>query len=162
MPYSPARRCVARGTYLTLRPSFGDADAIFAYCTEIVWDDEGERGCGFRERERTDASFSQHGSVSVAAIGRGISILSPTHPGKYSDGGSVATQHYGRDVRPADDVAGGAGRAADAGFDALVLLPLSAFEEPSFGRIARDGDHYGAYSALWARCWMRINAAFIG
>src|SRR5215475_2879283 len=28
------------GTYLTLRPSFGDRDAIYAYRTEITWDDQ--------------------------------------------------------------------------------------------------------------------------
>ncbi len=34
-----SRRAVAwiEGTYVTVRPSFGDKDAIFAYSTEIVW-----------------------------------------------------------------------------------------------------------------------------
>ena len=38
-----SRRAVAwiEGTYVTVRPSFGDKDAIFAYRTEIVWDDGG-------------------------------------------------------------------------------------------------------------------------
>src|SRR3954468_3381481 len=35
-----SRRAVAwiEGTYITVRPSFGDKDAIFAYRTEIAWD----------------------------------------------------------------------------------------------------------------------------
>lgn len=52
------------GDYLTLRPSFGDANAIYAYRIEILWDDQ----CSslvFRESQRIDAAFTQAGSVSV-------------------------------------------------------------------------------------------------
>ena len=52
------------GTYLTLRPSFGDRDAIYAYRIEIAWDDQ----CSslvFRESERIDVAFTQVGTVSV-------------------------------------------------------------------------------------------------
>ena len=52
------------GVYLTLRPSFSEPSAIYAYRTEILWDDEGSR-LAFRESERTDAAFSQAGSVAV-------------------------------------------------------------------------------------------------
>src|SRR5215211_6105781 len=36
-----SRRAVAwiEGTYLTLRPSFGEKDSIYAYRTEITWDE---------------------------------------------------------------------------------------------------------------------------
>jgi transcriptional regulator with XRE-family HTH domain len=51
-------------SYLTLRPSFSDPQAIFAYRTEICWDD-GVSCLIFRESERVDADFSQHGLVSV-------------------------------------------------------------------------------------------------
>jgi transcriptional regulator with XRE-family HTH domain len=52
------------GTYLTLRPSFGDRNAIYAYRIEIAWDDL----CSslvFRESERIDVAFTQAGTVSV-------------------------------------------------------------------------------------------------
>ena len=52
------------GSYLTLRPSFSDPQAIFAYRTEICWDD-GPSCLIFRESERVDAEFSQQGLVSV-------------------------------------------------------------------------------------------------
>src|SRR5690349_22310046 len=52
------------GAYLTLRPSFGEKNAIYAYRTEILWDDESS-SLVFRESERLDAAFTQHGSVSV-------------------------------------------------------------------------------------------------
>src|ERR1700688_210157 len=52
------------GSYLTLRPSFSDPQAIFAYRTEICWDDVAS-SLIFRESERVDAKFSQQGLVSV-------------------------------------------------------------------------------------------------
>ena len=52
------------GSYLTLRPSFSDPQAIFAYRTEICWDD-GVSSLVFRESDRVDAEFSQQGLVSV-------------------------------------------------------------------------------------------------
>jgi transcriptional regulator with XRE-family HTH domain len=52
------------GAYLTLRPSFSDPQAIFAYRTEICWDDSAS-SLVFRESERVDAEFSQQGLVSV-------------------------------------------------------------------------------------------------
>ena len=52
------------GRYLTLRPSFGQAGAIFAYRTEIAWDADSAR-LVFREAERLDAPFAQSGTVSV-------------------------------------------------------------------------------------------------
>lgn len=52
------------GRYLTLRPSFGHSDSIFAYRTEIAWDAQSNR-LVFREAERTDAPFAQTGFVSV-------------------------------------------------------------------------------------------------
>src|SRR5215475_14269571 len=52
------------GSYLTLRPSFGDREAIYAYKTEISWDDR-RSILIFRESDRIDAEFTHHGEVSV-------------------------------------------------------------------------------------------------
>ena len=52
------------GAYLTLRPSFGDKNAIYAYQTDIGWDDE-HSSLIFRESARLDAAFTQHGVVAV-------------------------------------------------------------------------------------------------
>jgi transcriptional regulator with XRE-family HTH domain len=52
------------GTYVTLRPSFSEPSAIYAYLTEILWDEDTSR-LAFRESERTDAAFSQAGAVAV-------------------------------------------------------------------------------------------------
>ena len=50
--------------YLTLRPSFGDKDAIYAYRTEIAWD-AAASSLLFREGERLDAAYTQFGEVAV-------------------------------------------------------------------------------------------------
>lgn len=52
------------GIYLTLRPSFSDSNAIYAYRTELLWE-EGQSSLIFRESERVDAEFAQEGLVSV-------------------------------------------------------------------------------------------------
>jgi transcriptional regulator with XRE-family HTH domain len=52
------------GVYVTLRPSFSEPSAIYAYRTEILWDEESSR-LAFRESERIDAAFSQAGAVAV-------------------------------------------------------------------------------------------------
>src|SRR5205814_2214685 len=61
-----SRRAVAwiEGTYVTVRPSFGDKDAIFAYRTEIAWDPAAS-SLVFNESERQDAAFTQFGEVAV-------------------------------------------------------------------------------------------------
>jgi transcriptional regulator with XRE-family HTH domain len=59
-----SRRGVAwlEGVYVTVRP--GDKGAIYAYRTEILWDEATSR-LVFREAERVDAEFSQYGEVAV-------------------------------------------------------------------------------------------------
>src|ERR1700693_2429367 len=60
-----SRRAVTwlEGVYVTVRPSFGDKEAIYAYRTEIAWE-AAASSLVFREGERLHAVFSQHGEVS--------------------------------------------------------------------------------------------------
>ena len=69
------------GRYLTLRPSFGAPDAIFAYRTEILWNEEGGN-LAFREAERLDAPFAQSGQVSVPHQSGAIYLVTQWH-GQY-------------------------------------------------------------------------------
>jgi transcriptional regulator with XRE-family HTH domain len=62
--YSRPAVAFIEATYLTIRPSFGDPAAIYAYRTEICWDAE-TSSLIFRESERLDAEFAQQGRVSV-------------------------------------------------------------------------------------------------
>lgn len=66
------------GSYLTLRPSFGDASAIYAYRTEIGWD-EAAAALVFREAERLDSAFTQFGSVSVPNQSGHIYLVTSRH-----------------------------------------------------------------------------------
>lgn len=52
--------------YITLRPSFGDKDAIFAYRTEILWEPK-VSSLVFREGDRTDAAYEHTGEVHLDA-----------------------------------------------------------------------------------------------
>src|SRR5882757_1161988 len=69
------------GSYLTLRPSFGDPSAIYAYRTELAWD-ETLSSLVFRESERVDAEFSQQGLVSVPNQSGFIYLVTNRH-GQY-------------------------------------------------------------------------------
>ncbi len=66
------------GSYLTLRPSFGDPAAIYAYRTEITWD-ESASCLAFREAERLDTAFTQFGSVSVPNQSGHIYLVTNRH-----------------------------------------------------------------------------------
>jgi hypothetical protein len=61
-----ARRAVRalEGDYLTIRPSFGIEQALYAYRTTILWDDE-EAHLVFRESERADSAYTQRGDVAL-------------------------------------------------------------------------------------------------
>jgi transcriptional regulator with XRE-family HTH domain len=61
-----SRKAVTRleGGYVTLRPSFEGQGAIYAYRTEIVWD-EASSSLTFSESNRTDGAFTQSGQVAL-------------------------------------------------------------------------------------------------
>ncbi|GJD53331.1 hypothetical protein OPKNFCMD_6106 [Methylobacterium crusticola] len=72
--YSRESAAWLEGRYLTLRPSFGTAGAIFSYRTEIAWDAVSAR-LVFREAERLDAPFAQAGCVSVPNLSGTIYLV---------------------------------------------------------------------------------------
>src|SRR5437870_10303544 len=62
------------GTYLTLRPSFSEKGAIFAYLTSIAWDD-GRAHLTFSEASRTDSEYEQKGFVSFPVLSGAIYLV---------------------------------------------------------------------------------------
>src|SRR5258708_4045280 len=76
-----SRRSVAwlEGIYVTLRPSFGDRGAIYAYRTEIAWDATAS-SLLFRESEKLDAAYSHSGEVAGAEQTRSRELLTPPPP----------------------------------------------------------------------------------
>lgn len=72
--YSRAAVGWLEGRYLTLRPSFGTADGIYAYLTTIAWNDELGH-LDFVESERVDARFQQTGYVSLPNLSGHIYLV---------------------------------------------------------------------------------------
>jgi hypothetical protein len=65
------------GSYLTLRPSFSGAGRIFAYRTDIAWDEEWP-SLLFQERDRPDKPFLHRGRLYIPASSMYIHLVSLT------------------------------------------------------------------------------------
>ena len=137
------------GAYLTLRPSFSDPQAIFAYRTEICWDDT-VSSLIFRESERVDAEFSQQGLVSVPHQS-GYIYLVTNRQGQYRlviiSRPTINREMFGimTTLR--------AGRGAELIPVAapVAYAPLSALPNAEFGRVATGHARYQQYRKLLKR-----------
>ncbi len=76
--YSHAAVEWIEGRYLTLRPSFGEAGAVYAYRIDIAWD-EGASRLVFREAERLDTPFTQAGLVAIPHQSGHIYLVTNQH-----------------------------------------------------------------------------------
>jgi transcriptional regulator with XRE-family HTH domain len=139
-----SRRAVSwvEGTYVTLRPSFGDKDAIYAYLTEISWD-ETASSLLFREGERLDVGYSQYGEVAVPSQSgfiylvtnrhgqhRLITVSRPTHGQMY---GIITTLLAGRGSQLTPIAA------------PIAFVSVDNFQSPTFGRISSNDANYISY-----------------
>jgi len=140
-----ARRAVTwlEGTYLTLRPSFGEKESIYAYRTEILWDAAASR-LVFREAERIDAAYAQFGEVAVpnqsghfylvtnrSGQHRLITLSRPTIAGEMY--GIIATLLAGR------------GSLLTPIAAPIAFLPIRNAAAATFGRITPDDASYATY-----------------
>ena len=69
------------GDYVTLRPSFSEPEAIYAYLTQIRWDQVASN-LVFSESERIDAEYTQGGAVSAPHQSGHIYLVTNKH-GQY-------------------------------------------------------------------------------
>ena len=142
---SYSRRAVAwiEGTYLTLRPSFGDRGAIYAYHTEIGWDPAAS-SLLFREGERLDVTYTQFGEVAVPHQSgfiylitnqhgqhRLITVSRPTHSGEMY--GIIATLLAGR------------GSLLTPIAAPIAFLPIKNIPGSTVGRISPGDANYAVY-----------------
>ncbi len=140
-----SRRAVAwlEGTYITLRPSFGDKDAIYAYRTEIAWDSKAT-SLIFREGERQDAAYTQWGEVAVPNQSgfiylvtnrngqhRLITVSRPTISGEMY--GIITTLLAGR------------GSLLTPIAAPIAFLPIKNVASPTVGRISSNDANYPLY-----------------
>ena len=131
------------GDYVTLRPSFGDKDAIYAYRTEIVWD--AAASClVFREAERQDAAYTQFGEVAVPNQSGHIYLVTNRH-GQHRlitvSRPTIAGEMYGIITT----LLAGRGSLLTPIAAPIAFLPIKAFATPSFGRISPDDANYAVY-----------------
>jgi hypothetical protein len=124
------------GTYLTLRPSFSEAGAIFAYLTSISWDDA-HAHLVFSEAQRTDHDYEQKGFVSFPVLSGAIYLVTISD-GQYR----VALLN-----RPSAaglcgillTLAAGHGAQLVPAAVPIVLLPMKGRPDPTVG-VIRPGD----------------------
>jgi transcriptional regulator with XRE-family HTH domain len=140
-----SRRAVTwiEGTYITIRPSFGDKEAIYAYRTEIAWD-AAASSLLFSEGERLDTAFSQFGEVAVPNQSgfiylvtnrhgqhRLITVSRPTITGEMY--GIITTLLAGRGSQLTPIAA------------PIAFLPVKNIPNPSVGRVMSGDANYATY-----------------
>jgi transcriptional regulator with XRE-family HTH domain len=134
------------GDYLTLRPSFGDQSAIYAYRTAILWD------CAaghlvFAESERVDAAFAQVGFVSMPNLSGHIYLVT-------SESGQFRLIMLGRATRERrmfgllSTLQVGAGSQLVPVACPIALVPLELVEEARYGPVAAADPQFDAYRAI--------------
>jgi transcriptional regulator with XRE-family HTH domain len=140
-----SRRAVTwlEGMYVTLRPSFGDKDAIYAYRTEIVWDTAAS-SLLFREGERLDAAYTQWGEVAVPNQSGFIYLVTNRH-GQHRlitvSRPTIAGEMYGIITT----LLAGRGSLLTPIAAPIAFLPIKKFSNPSVGRISSDDASYAVY-----------------
>jgi transcriptional regulator with XRE-family HTH domain len=140
-----SRRAVAwiEGTYVTVRPSFGDKDAIFAYRTEIAWDNAAS-SLAFHESERQDAAFTQFGEVAVPNQSGHIYLVTNRH-GQHRlitvARPTISGEMYGIITT----LLAGRGSLLTPIAAPIAYLPIKMIASPTFGRISSDDPNYALY-----------------
>jgi transcriptional regulator with XRE-family HTH domain len=148
---SYARPAVAwmEGDYLTLRPSFSEPEAVYAYLTQIRWD-EVSSNLVFTEAERIDADYTQGGSVSVPHQSGHIYLVTNRH-GQYRliivSRPTIRGELHG--ILTTLLVGRGAHLTPVA--TPIVLTPLKSVPEAAFGLIKPSQPCYLPYRRLLKR-----------
>ena len=140
-----SRRAVAwiEGTYVTIRPSFGDKHAIFAYRTEIFWD-AAASSLVFREGDRQDAAFTQFGEVAVPNESGHIYLVTNRH-GQHRLITVARLAISGEMYGIITTLLAGRGSLLTPIAAPIAYVPIKAIPSPSFGRISSDNANYAMY-----------------
>ena len=140
-----SRRAVAwiEGTYVTIRPSFGDNEAIYAYHTEIAWD-EAASLLAFREGERLDVAFTQFGEVAVPNQSGFIYLVTNRH-GQHRlitvSRPTILGEMYGIITT----LLAGRGSLLTPIAAPIAYLPIKMVPSPTLGRISPNDANYAVY-----------------
>lgn len=140
-----SRRAVAwiEGMYVTIRPSFGDKDAIYAYQTEIAWDEKASL-LAFREGERIDVAFTQFGEVAVPNQSGFIYLVTNRH-GQHRlitiSRPTILGEMYGIITT----LLAGRGSLLTPIAAPIAYLPIKMIPNPTLGRVSPDDANYAVY-----------------
>lgn len=134
------------GPFLTLRPSLGERGAIYAYRTDVTWDETAGR-LTFTEKERMDADFSQYGNVSVPQQSGHIYFVTNRH-GQYRMIIVARPVITGEMHGIITTLQAGRGSHLSPVSMPIVFQPIRNGLVPHFGRIPRGHQAYARYSAL--------------
>jgi hypothetical protein len=156
-----SRRAVVRleGTYLTLRPSFGEKDAIYAYHTRIAWD-AAASSLVFDEGERLDVAFSQYGEVAVPNESGFIYLVTNRH-GQHRlitvSRPTILGEMYGIITT----LLAGRGSQLTPIAAPIALVPLASVPSATVGRILPSDANYAVYRAHMRRTTEEQFAMFL-
>lgn len=125
------------GSYLTLRPSFSESGSVFAYLTEIAWDDA-KGHLVFSETGRLDSQFEQKGFVSFPNLSGAIYLVTISD-GQYrlallnrpGGGGAISGILV--------TLAAGQGAQLIPAAVPIALVPMAGRSDPQLG-VIRGGD----------------------
>ena len=142
---SYSRRSVARieGTYITVRPSFGEPGALYAYRTEIIWD-EATSALGFREGERQDADYTQYGEVAVPNESGFVYLVTNRH-GQHRVITVSRPRNSGEMYGIITTLLAGRGSLLTPVAAPIAFLPVKNVPKPSLGRVSADDANFAAY-----------------
>jgi transcriptional regulator with XRE-family HTH domain len=140
-----SRRAVAwlEGTYITVRPSFGDKEAIYAYRTDIAWD-AASSSLVFREGERLDAAYTQYGEVAVPNQSGHIYLVTNRH-GQHRlitvSRPTIMGEMYGIITT----LLAGRGSLLTPIAAPIAFLPIKLIAKPTLGRLTKEDMNYAIY-----------------
>jgi transcriptional regulator with XRE-family HTH domain len=157
--YNRAAVSWLEGSYLTIRPSFGDRGAVYAYRTDISWDDASST-LVFRELERTDKDYAQFGSVAVPHQSGHIYLVTNRH-GQHRMIVAARPTIQGEMHGLLTTLQAGRGAQLSPVATPIVFKPLKSSANAHYGRIAPGHSQHAAYSAMLRRTLAENFAAFL-
>jgi transcriptional regulator with XRE-family HTH domain len=125
------------GEYLTLRPSFSEAGALYAYLTAIEWD-EAKGYLTFSETQRVDRDYAQQGFVCFPHLSGHIYLVT-AFSGQYRMALLNRPSNGGALNGVLTTLVTGRGAELTPAAAPIALLPTSSQSEPQLG-VVRPGD----------------------
>ena len=131
------------GSYATLRPSFSETGAVFAYLTSIAWD-EGKGHLVFSEAERTDAEYQQKGFVSFPNLSGAIYLVTISD-GQYRM--AILNRPVGGGAMSGIllTLAAGTGSQLTPAAVPITLLPRRGDSDPKVGVVRKGDEAFSEY-----------------